>query len=122
MKKNAFTLAELLAIIAILGIIAVVVTPNITNILNDSKKSLNDTQIKAIEEAARNYGIQKITLVNNAPSKSTITLQELINNGYLDDKDVKNIINKQSVTEDGKVCVKWESNQFVYTYKESGEC
>lgn len=120
MKRNAFTLVELLAIITILGIIAVITVPNIVTIINDSKRSLNETQIKAIEEAARNYGTTHITLNNGSPSESYITLQTLKDKGYLDNKVVKNINTQQNAN--GKVCVKWESNQFTYTYKESGAC
>ncbi|MEG3037028.1 MAG: prepilin-type N-terminal cleavage/methylation domain-containing protein, partial [Bacilli bacterium] len=37
MKKNAFTLIELLAVILILGIIALIAIPTITKILDESK-------------------------------------------------------------------------------------
>ena len=124
MKKNAFTLAELLAIIAILGIIAIVTAPNITNLLNDSKHNVNETQIVAIEQAARNYGVKHIFLVNGAPSETIISLQTLVDSGYLDNKRVKNLVNNQDVMTNGKVCVTWEEdkNQFKYTYKETGAC
>ena len=118
--KKAFTLIELIAVIAVIGIIAVITTPILTTTINDSKESLNQTQIKAIESAARNYGVENITLINNAPSESYITLKTLKDKGYLDDKEVKNIINKQ--TAGGKVCVTWSNNQFVYKYKEQGAC
>ncbi|MEG1048680.1 MAG: prepilin-type N-terminal cleavage/methylation domain-containing protein, partial [Bacilli bacterium] len=36
MKKNAFTLIELLAVILILGIIALIAIPTITKILDES--------------------------------------------------------------------------------------
>ena len=39
MKKNAFTLIELLAVIVILAIIALIAVPIVLNIINDTKKS-----------------------------------------------------------------------------------
>ena len=39
MKKNGFTLVELLAVIAILGILVIVTVPNIINAVNTSKKN-----------------------------------------------------------------------------------
>ena len=38
MRKNAFTLIELLAVIVILAIIALIAVPIVINIINDSKK------------------------------------------------------------------------------------
>ena len=45
MRKNAFTLIELLAVIVILAIIALIATPIILNIINDSKRE--STKISA---------------------------------------------------------------------------
>lgn len=54
MEKKAFTLIELLAVIIILSVIAVIVTPNITKLMNDSKKSKYIADAKIIVSRA-NY-------------------------------------------------------------------
>ena len=120
MKKNAFTLVELLAVITILSIIAIITVPNIVNIINDSKTKLNESQKQIIIAAARNYGTKNITLINENPSQNSISLQTLKDQGYLDDKEVKDIITKNELK--GKICVTWENNQFVYEYQEEGDC
>ena len=55
MKKNAFTLIELLAVIVILAIIALIATPIILGIINDSKeqstKRSAENYIDAVEQA-----------------------------------------------------------------------
>ena len=55
MKKNAFTLIELLAVIVILAIIALIATPIILGIINDSKEQTNkisaENYIDAVEQA-----------------------------------------------------------------------
>ena len=55
MKKNAFTLIELLAVIVILSIIALIATPIILGIINDSKEQTNkisaENYIDAVEQA-----------------------------------------------------------------------
>ena len=55
MKKNAFTLIELLAVIVILAIIALIATPIILGIINDSKeqstKRSAENYLKAVEQA-----------------------------------------------------------------------
>ena len=53
MKKNAFTLIEILAVIVLLGVLAIMVTTASTRLLNNSKQSLYDTQLNTILEAAR---------------------------------------------------------------------
>ena len=47
MKKNAFTLVELLAVIVIMGVLSLVVLPNVINSFNDSKKNtfLNELRL-----------------------------------------------------------------------------
>lgn len=39
MKKDGFTLVELLAVVVILAVVALIATPIILNIINDTKKS-----------------------------------------------------------------------------------
>ena len=46
MRKNAFTLIELLAVIVILAIIALIAVPIVIHIINDSKKSSEKESIK----------------------------------------------------------------------------
>ena len=46
MKKNAFTLIELLAVIVILAIIALIAVPIVIHIINDSKISSEEENIK----------------------------------------------------------------------------
>ena len=39
MKKDGFTLVELLAVVVILAVVALIATPIILNVINDAKKS-----------------------------------------------------------------------------------
>ena len=55
MKKNAFTLIELLAVIVILAIIALIATPIILGIINDAKKGSRERSIDNIIHAAEIY-------------------------------------------------------------------
>ena len=61
-KKNAFTLIELLAVIVILAIIALIATPIILGIINDSKKSAEEASVKnyirAVEISLLNKGMK----------------------------------------------------------------
>ena len=74
MRKNAFTLIELLAVIVILAIIALIAVPIVLSIIEDSKKSSQEESIKmygkAIEDAVANY-----LLIN--PNDKDITLAKI---------------------------------------------
>ena len=52
MKKNAFTLIELLAVIVMLSIIALIATPIILNVINDAKENAFKESINGIVDSA----------------------------------------------------------------------
>ena len=52
MKKNAFTLIELLSVIIILGLTVTLVVVRVEKNIKDTKKLANDMQVNMIEEAA----------------------------------------------------------------------
>ena len=54
MKKNAFTLIELLAVIVILAIIALIAVPIVLGIINDSKISSEKENINLYKSAVNN--------------------------------------------------------------------
>lgn len=115
MKKNAFTLIELLAVILILGMIVVVIIPVFTDTLNRTREKLNDTQKNQIVSAARNWGMQHLSL--NSEEKKYVTIKELQNDGFLEDKEVKNLIEKNNLKEDTIVCIRYKNNQYEYTFE-----
>ncbi|NLC48689.1 MAG: prepilin-type N-terminal cleavage/methylation domain-containing protein [Tenericutes bacterium] len=52
MKKNAFTLVELLAVIAILAILIIIALPNILKMFNNAKGDVFVTELKTVTSAA----------------------------------------------------------------------
>ncbi len=120
MKSKGFTLVELLAVIVILGLVAVIAVPNVASILNNSKNSLNNNQKEIIESAARQWGIEHVALEGNNPSKSYVDIKTLQDDGFLEDKSIKNLIDNEDVSLSTKICITYANNQFVYTYK--GDC
>ena len=52
MKKNGFTLVELLAVIVILAIILVIAVPKISDTINNAKKGSMASSVKMIAAAA----------------------------------------------------------------------
>ena len=121
MNNKAFTLVELLAIIVILAIIAIITTPNVINLINDSKDSLNKRQKEQILNAARMYGSKNVTYTNDQLSKTEITIKDLKDEGYLDDKDIKDLKNNTNL-ENCNIEISWENNQLTYSFEEKEGC
>lgn len=116
MKKNAFTLIELIAVIVILGFILVIIMPNLTDTLNRTKDKLNNTQKEQILSAARNWGMENLIDSTNQNDRK-ITIKELQNSGFLDDKEVKNLKNNTDLQDNTTICITYKDNQYVYYYE-----
>lgn len=76
MKKNAFTLVELLAVITILGIIAAITIPIVTSVFNSASKNAFEDNVMSLSKAADNY-YTSLTLENNTKLPLLVTF----NNG-----------------------------------------
>ena len=98
-NQNGFTLVELLAVIAIIAILGIIAVPNVLNTLNNSKKATYNIMLKNIQVAGqelydelefakselfdydKNGNQLNLVKINN--NSITITLQGLVNNGFL---------------------------------------
>ena len=115
MKKNAFTLIELIAVILILGILVIVIMPTFTDTLNRTKERLNENQKNQVIKAARNWGMQKLSL--ESQNVKFVTIKTLKNDGFLDDKEGKNLIDKKTLSEETVICIRYKNNQYEYTFE-----
>lgn len=126
--KKGFTLIELVAVIFILGAILIIVIPIVNDSITESKTSLSAEQIRQIESAARQWGVDNLSMQANTPvdingnEVSEITIRKLQTTGYLDDKAIIDAESKEELSYSHKVCISYEDNQFVYEYKGSGAC
>ncbi len=85
MKKNGFTLAELLGVITILSLILLIAIPTIDRMLKEGKTDLYASQIKSIEAAAKMWGTDHINELPDVNETKTITLSRLWQDGYMDE-------------------------------------
>ena len=112
MKKNAFTLVELLAVIAILTIIMVISVPQlITSIKNKKTDALEKTKDLLIS-AARNYVIDYELKV-----PTSISIETLCKNDYLEGP-IKNPIDNSNLNgyvnvDDNKVYVYSDTRDYI---------
>ena len=120
MKKNAFTLVELLAIIVILAILAIILIPTLKSSIDDAKKSAYNEQISVITKAAETYFVNSNFRVDNTTPK-VMYLNDIKDSGYIETKDIINHITNNAMT--GCVLINYYSNQYHYKYIEDNtEC
>lgn len=115
--NKGFTLVELLATIILLTVLSGLVLFSVNYIINSSKKSLNQNQINTIEKAAQSYYLKDG--INKNKNKSCVTVDFLIDNGYIDDEKIKSFVSNKKF--DGHVEITFNSNQYNYKYKD-GKC
>ncbi len=118
MKNKGFTLIELLAVVAILAIIAIITVPTMVGTVETSRKKLNAEQKLAIENAAREWGVKNLYIDDNNASVNKLSVKTLQDEGYLDKKASLKGIKIDDLDKAG-VCIKYESNQYVYTYNDN---
>lgn len=123
--RKGFTLVELLAVIIILGIILLIIVPNVAGILNRSQERLNEEQIREIESAAKQWGLRNLNIKNNKPYRgdnviSYVTIDTLQKEGFLENKDVRDLTDNSDVSLNTKICISYDNNQFIYEY--GGDC
>ena len=110
MKKNGFTLVELLSIVVILGIIVVVALPQISGSIGSKKEKQYNKIVKIVENAGKVYLTENGTM-------DSVSIDILIKNDYLT-SGLKNPINNTPLTG----CVKKITSDGVtkYKYEEEG--
>ena len=113
MKKNGFTLIELLAVIVILAILAIITAVTVSTILDDSRDRLSERQKRNIEIAAETYYLKEGMNIND----TCISVEELIEKGYIDGVTVKDPEDTEEMT--GSVKITYASNQYSYKYQEN---
>ena len=108
MKKNGFTLVELLAVIAILAILVILALPNVLSMFNGAKKDIFLTEAKNVfKEVSKKYISEnmkgnKITAINSKTgSKLDMDTSNLEYDIILDNKG--NV--KSFVVSDGTYCL-----------------
>ena len=120
MNKKGMTLVELITVLVVIGMIAVITIPTIIKTINKSKEQTTDIQEASIKEAANSYVSKNVGLnifIDDSTITEEITLETLVNEGYLKG-ELKNLkTNKEYDLEKSIVIVSKNSVNKSYNYK-----
>lgn len=114
MKKNGFTLTEMIAVIVIIGVILLITIPVMNRVITNNKEEKYKFYVETVEKAVYSYGDLEFPMTVYELDGSTIkenyvNLSELISKNYLKEfnedgvnvEDVTFIIKKEK----GKVTI-----------------
>ena len=120
LNKKGFTLVELIATIVVLALVVSISAYAITNIINSAKVKNYELLIKNIKDASETY-YQECKYSNNSgiTCDDTVTLQDLVNYGYLKGNGTKDdkmkIVNPKNNIDIGEcsIAVKYENGKLT---------
>ena len=121
MKKKGFTLVELLAVIVILGLLGTMATVSVIYVSKRLRTNMYCSKIETIEKAAELYGQDlnesemNISCTHGGNSYNvctTISVETLLNERYLDEDSDGDIIDPRDKTTSMK-------NNELYIYKKN---
>ena len=113
MKKNGFTLVEVLAVAVLLGVVATITVPIVKKTLKDSKQKLSEEQINLMEDALKNWASSNIFSLPEDNETIKITLGQLKQAGLLN-IDVKNPMNNKCFSNESVLKIVSYNNSYIY--------
>ena len=117
--KNGYTVIELVVIIILLGIATLLITLNMTKIFKDDSEEVYEEQIMAILAKGKEFGNENLEELQNSENGITITVNRLIEDGFLTADKNGNLINpknKKTKLNDLKILITYdESNEIIKT-------
>src|SRR5574344_182667 len=114
MKKNGFTLIEIIGVIAILAFISVFAVPKIVNSIANKQQEIDLATQKIIYEGAREY-FSTFDKFGSYKKSYCTTVKDLVAQNYLD----SSITSK--VDEEKGIIVTYNGTSFTYGYSDSCE-
>lgn len=105
MKKNGFTLVELLAVLVILAVLMTLIFPTVTDILKKSKETVQNVQVDRILKSTYDYTLKNTSLLPEYGNTTYITLNELKKEKFID-SDIKEASTGKLFSEDLVISIK----------------
>lgn len=116
MRKNGFTLAELLGVMVLLALISLITVPAVTESLNSYKTKLCNSQIDQIISAAKSWAKDNMILLpENDKDTYELSLKTIVDYGYIDKKVNNPVTNKEFDLDDTVVVITKKKKRYIYT-------
>ena len=118
MNKKGFTLIEVIMVIAIITILSLILIPNVMVLIDKNKERSCEKMIDNIKSATKMYVNQnKYELgFDCSGTAKEITLQTLVDTGYLDGELV-NPVNDEKINLESKVSVTYDCEVKGFKYE-----
>ena len=91
MKKNGYTIIELLVIVILLGVASFITIRGVSHALVDNKEELYQDDVHSILDSAKLYGMDNLEELKSNHS-IIVTVQDLIDKSYLGSDEEGNFI------------------------------
>ena len=117
--KKGFTILEMLGVIILISLLIILVFPNMTNTIKNKQSEIDSVSVEILKQASNLYvqnNQKNYAKVEN--NKYCITIDELINSGYLKDS-IK--YNGEDIKDTKKIQVTY-NNGYEYELVDSNEC
>lgn len=115
MKKNGFTLVELLGVIVIVALISLLVVPKITERFSSKQREASEAAKEVLYAATREYITSNQSQFSTGAAYFCVSIKELINNGNLINP-VIDVENGSKISNSTKIDVTVENNQYRFAY------
>ncbi len=113
MKKQGFTLPELLGIITLLALLALLIIPAVSKNVSKGKRDLYEVQLRNFEKAAKDWMAIHTLELPDENINTVITIGCLKAEGLLEES-IENPVTNAQFPNDMVVKIRTESNQLVY--------
>lgn len=134
MNRKGFTMIELLAVIVVLGIVLVITFPNMTDVFKSSKLKSEEAFVERISQSIDSYVTLNSSSIGFSPDgtaqknyggsnhsvnvyKGTITINTIINNNIISEKDYKNPGNENVECNVNAEIEVYRDSDYVYCHK-----
>ena len=118
MKKQGFTLIEVLSILIIMGVITLIAVPLVYSIINNSREGLYARQVEQLLQAGENWGGKNSDQLPKEVGQSIFLVpKDLANQGFLDAEEI--IDPRDGEEMNGCIVVTKETKRHTYKYEET---
>lgn len=118
MRKNGFTLVELLSVLVLLGMISLITIPVVDKVLKENRENMYQTNIKMIEDGAKSWAGANIFSLPKEGEFVDLTICDLEKSGFIE-IDVKNPKTEELFYKDSYVRITKDAYGFNYDYNEN---